>query len=109
MRNIKKFILLVFVILLTGCTNYDMSMKIDKDKSMLFSITILSDNQNEISNGIIILKEKYEKYGFVVSEYNQGNGYGVVMTKKFDDIDDISFGKRSDEFDLLYFYNNDYD
>ena len=56
MRNIKKFILLVFVILLTGCTNYDMSMKIDKDKSMLFSITILSDNQNEISNGIIILK-----------------------------------------------------
>ena len=44
MRNIKKFILLVFVILLTGCTNYDMSMKIDKDKSMLFSITILSDN-----------------------------------------------------------------
>ena len=75
MRNIKKFILLVFVILLTGCTNYDMSMKIDKDKSMLFSITILSDNQNEISNGIIILKEKYEKYGFVVSEYNQGNGY----------------------------------
>jgi len=109
MKKIKYILLLFLVVLLTGCSKYNMSMKIDKDKRMDFIITILSNYENSnITNNINIYKEKLEQYGYSVNEYNVENKYGMVISKKFDNIDDISNGKRNEEFDLLYLYKNDY-
>jgi len=109
MGKIKKLILFIFVIFLTGCSSYDMSMEISKNKEMDFVITILSGYENsELADSVSIYKEKLEQYGFSVSEYNEDNKYGMIISKKYDNIDKISNGKRSEEFDLLYFYNNDY-
>lgn len=109
MKKIKCLLILIMLFFITGCSSYDMSMKIEKDKSMRYSVTILSDYySNDLANNISIYKQKYEQYGYFVEEYNQNNKYGMIISKKFDNIDDISYGKRSDEFDLLYLYNDGY-
>ena len=107
MKNVKKILLILFVFLLSGCSGYNMSMDINKDKSMDFSVTITS--VDDVTGNINTLKEKYEKYGYTISEYNSDDGNGIKIYKHFDSIDDIANGKRADEFDLLYFYNNNYD
>ena len=107
MKNMKKILLILFVFLLSGCSSYNMSMDINKDKSMDFSVTIMS--VDDVTGNINTLKEKYEKYGYTISEYNSNNENGIRIYKHFDSIDDIANGKRADEFDLLYFYNNNYD
>lgn len=110
MKKVKRFLILIMLILLTGCSNYDMVMEIDKNKSMDFSITILSDTVDEnISKNISVYKEKLEGYGYLVSEYNKDNKYGIIISKKYDNIDKVSLGKRSEEYNLLHFYSNDYD
>ena len=101
---------MLFMFFLTGCSSYEMNMEINKDKSMNLSITILSNSDDvSISDNVSLLKDKLEQYGFNVSEYNNEDNYGLVINKYYDNIDDISYGLRKDEFDLLYFYNNDYD
>lgn len=110
MKKIKLFLVMLFMFFLTGCSSYEMNMEISKDKSMNLSITILSDYEDVIiSDNISLLKDKLEQYGFNVSEYDNEDNYGLVINKYYDNIDDISYGLRKDEFDLLYFYNNDYD
>ena len=110
MKKIRKYFMLLLIIFLTGCSSYDMSMKIGKDKTMDYSVTVLSNSPNsEFANSVAKYKEKLEKYGYSVDEYNQENKYGMIITKHYDDIDDISLGKRDEEFNLLYFYDNEYD
>jgi len=109
MKKIRYVLMLILLFLITGCSEYNMSMKIDKDKSMEYKVSILSNSYNHtLMNNISVYKEKFEQYGYVVEEYNQNDKFGMIITKQFDDIDEISFGDRSEEFDLLYFYNNDY-
>lgn len=110
MKKIKLFLVMLFMFFLTGCSSYEMNMEINKDKSMNLSITILSNSDDvSISDNVSLLKDKLEQYGFNVSEYNNEDNYGLVINKYYDNIDEISNGLRKDEFDLLYFYNNDYD
>lgn len=110
MEKMKCFIGLMLLLFITGCSNYNMSMKIDKDKSMDYTLTILSNYYNDTLNkNISIYKEKFEQYGYLVEDYNIDNKYGMIISKKFDNIDDISYGKRSDEFNLLYLYTDGYD
>lgn len=109
MKKLKCFLTLILLFFITGCSNYNMTMKIDKDKSMIYTVTILSNGYNStLANNISIYKEKYEQYGYSVKEYNQDNKYGMVISKVFDNIDDIAQGKRSDEFNLLYLYEIGY-
>ena len=49
MKKIKYLIVALFLILLTGCSGYDMSMSINKNKSMDLSINIVSTSKEEIS------------------------------------------------------------
>ena len=108
MRIIKVFLILILLILITGCSNYDMTMKISKDKRVDYSLTILS-NSNDFNEEITSYKEKFEQYGYLVEEYKSDNKYGMIVSKKFDNIDNISNGKRSEEFNLLYLYSDGYD
>lgn len=109
MRKIKYLIVGLFLILLTGCSSYDMSMSINRNKSMDLSINIVSTSKEEISKYIDSLKEKYEVNDFKVEEFTRDNNYGIRITKHYDNIDNNSFAERTDKFDLLYLYNNDYD
>lgn len=109
MKKIKYLIVGLFLILLTGCSSYDMSMSINKNKSMDLSIYIVSTSSEEISKYIDSLKEKYESNDFNVEEFTKDNNYGIRISKHYDNIDNNSFAERTDKFDLLYLYNNDYD
>ena len=109
MKKIKYLIVGLFLILLTGCSSYDMSMSINKNKSMDLSINIVSTSKEEISKYADSLKEKYEVNDFKVEEFTRDNNYGIRITKHYDNIDNNSFAERTDKFDLLYLYNNDYD
>lgn len=109
MKKIKYLIIALFLILLTGCSSYDMSMSINKNKSMDLSINIVSTSKEEISKYVDSLKEKYEVNDFKVEEFTRDNNYGIRITKHYDNIDNNSFAERTDKFDLLYLYNNDYD
>ena len=86
-----------------------MSMSINKNKSMDLSIYIVSTSSEEISKYIDSLKEKYESNDFNVEEFTKDNNYGIRISKHYDNIDNNSFAERTDKFDLLYLYNNDYD
>ena len=109
MKKIKYLIVALFLILLTGCSSYDMSMSINRNKSMDLSINIVSTSSEEINKYIDTLKEKYESNDFKVEEFTRDNNYGIRITKHYDNIDNNSFAERTDKFDLLYLYNNDYD
>ena len=109
MKKIKYLILSLFLILLTGCSSYDMSMTINKNKSMDLSINVISTSSEEINKFVDNLKEKYESNDFKVEEFTRDNNYGIRITKHYDNIDNNSFAERTDKFDLLYLYNNDYD
>lgn len=109
MKKIKYLIVALFLILLTGCSSYDMSITINKNKSMDLSIYIVSTSSEEISKYIDSLKEKYESNDFNVEEFTKDNNYGIRISKHYDNIDNNSFAERTDKFDLLYLYNNDYD
>lgn len=109
MKKIKYLIVALFLILLTGCSSYDMSMSINRNKSMDLSINIVSTSSEKINKYIDTLKEKYESNDFKVEEFTRDNNYGIRITKHYDNIDNNSFAERTDKFDLLYLYNNDYD
>lgn len=109
MKKIKYLIVGLFLILLTGCSSYDMSMSINRNKSMDLSINIVSTSSEEINKYIDTLKEKYESNDFKVEEFTRDNNYGIRIIKHYDNIDNNSFAERTDKFDLLYLYNNDYD
>lgn len=109
MKFIKRILTLTLIILITGCSNYEMTMKIGKDKSMEYSIMITSNSyNNEIASNISFYKEKLEPHGYTISEYNTNNQYGIIISKYFENIDTISNGIRSEEYNLLYLYTNDY-
>lgn len=109
MRKIKYLIIAVLLMLITGCSNYDMSMKINKNKSMEFTLTILSDDNSEIEEEFLNYKNVLEQHNYFIERYNIDNKYGVIITKFFDNIDDVSKAKKDEEFNLLYMYNNDYE
>ena len=87
MRKIKYYLVLLLIFFITGCSSYDMSMKISEDKSMVYTLTILSNSYNSaLASNISIYKDKFEQYGYFVSEYNDGNKYGMIVTKEFDNM-----------------------
>lgn len=109
MKKIKYLISVLLIVLLTGCTNYDMSMNINKNKSMDLSISIMSSSKSELDSYIDNLKSKYQDNGFTILEFTSDNNYGIRISKHYDNIDNNSFAERSEEFDLLYLYDNEFD
>ncbi len=92
----KKFIYLfsifVFLFSATGCVRYQGNMEIKKDKSMSFSINYGLDSSIFGENAKISDEEKsnFEKQGFTVSDYSDGNYKGVTLTRKVKNIDSVS-------------------
>ena len=93
MKKKFKIIISLFVIfLLTGCVNYDVTMQVNKDKSM--NLTIIEstadeyfdeDSEEEKEN----LKQ-YEKAGFYIEKFKEDGKTGYKLTKKINNIDNVS-------------------
>lgn len=96
------------VLFITGCSSFDMNMSIKNNREMDYSIKVLSKGNYNFEEKVIELKNKLGD-SYEVSLYNE-NGYssGISISKHYSDIDYISLGERSEEYNLLYFYNNPY-
>lgn len=96
------------VLFITGCSSFDMNMSIKNNREMDYSIKVLSKGNYNFEDKVIELKNKLGD-SYEVSLYNE-NGYssGISISKHYSDIDYISLGERSEEYNLLYFYNNPY-
>ena len=91
MKNkIGLFLSILCVILVTGCVNYNVSMHINKDKSMEYSIIFMMNpevySKTDIRNELEIIKFN----GFDVEEYTNGVFRGYRFTTTIEDIDDYS-------------------
>ena len=99
MKKIKQLLLLVVcVFMLSGCVKEHFSMTINKDKSMNLEVeALVSDKFMEQMNSsedsefsMTDDASSLEKQGFTVSPKSE-NGYsGYVVSKKFNNIDDLS-------------------
>ena len=98
----------MMVLFITGCSSFDMNMSIKNNREMDYSIKVLSKGNYNFEDKVIELKNKLGD-SYEVSLYNE-NGYssGISISKHYSDIDYISLGERSEEYNLLYFYNNPY-
>lgn len=109
MKKIKVFLLSIFFVLLTGCSNYEMTMNINKNKSMNLSLIVFTEtNYDNLISEPSLQLDKLEKNGYSVKEYIIDNKNGLIISKEIDNIDSISNGKKNTEFNLLYFYNDEY-
>ena len=98
----------MMVLCITGCSSFDMNMSIKNNREMDYSIKVLSKGNYNFEDKVTELKNKLGD-SYEVSLYNE-NGYssGISISKHYSDIDYISLGERSEEYNLLYFYNNPY-
>ena len=96
MKKLKYFVLLCLVaIISTGCVKYNATMKINKDKSMDFTIIYALDKSLMSMGGesSSLKEEDFEevkKAGYTVEKYSQDNYEGFKMTKKISNIDEVS-------------------
>ncbi len=91
MKNLKRFILvIVSVLLLSGCVKYNATLKIAKDKSMDFEVEMLLSKQLGEDVMSQMSTDEYEKLGFKRTNVTEGDYSGYKLTKTFKNIDDIS-------------------
>ena len=108
-KSCKFLCFMLIVFMMTGCMKFQTDMKINKDKSMDFTLTYAIANslveqakQAATSNNENLDNEslkELEKQGFKTEEYSDSSMTGIKLSKTFNNIDDISSEKEVD-FDL---------
>ena len=89
MKRIKNFLMILIVLLLSGCVKYDLTMGVNTDKSI--TITLISAVQKDYytdDNGET--KNTYEQKGFNVTQYEDDTYKGYKLSRRYDSIDNIS-------------------
>ena len=93
-KTMKLLSLLAVVVLMSGCVKYDIGMEIGKDKSVNVAIisaidsTLMGNEQTVDEDEIKALEDK----GFTATKYEDDNWNGYTLTKKYKNIDEISYG-----------------
>ena len=106
------FVLLI-ILFITGCSKFDANMEIKDDKSMEFSILYTYDKNASSNDPANIINEeninKLTSAGFTVENYDVDNNVGIKISKKIDNIDDVSEENKFITYDLfdLPNFNND--
>ena len=93
MKKIGSILMLLTITMsLTGCVKFNAKMEIGKDKSLLYSIVYAFDKSMMQGESLIDddEKENLSKDGFEVEPYSDDKMEGVTVTKKIDNIDDVS-------------------
>lgn len=95
----KKFsyIVMLFLVtfLMTGCVKFDATMDINRDKSMnlsvIYGIDVSNNSDGSYQNVFSDTdREMFKSFGFTFDEYKEEGIRGVRLTKKINNIDDIS-------------------
>lgn len=91
MKNkVMLVVSILFLMIVTGCVNYNASMHINKDKSMSYDIIFMMNGEvyskTDVSNEIEVMKMN----GFTVDDYNSGVFSGYKFHKEIDNIDKYS-------------------
>ena len=114
MNKLKFILILLIVFVLTGCVKYDGNMKINDDGSvellMRYSMQIKNPNEKNINNDaggtfnsdVEVNIDDYEflkKYGYSIEDYtetleNGEEAKGVIISKKFNSLDEITADKK---------------
>ena len=93
MKKIKYLILVsLFAIITTGCVKFNANMNIKKDKSMDFSI-IYAFDKTLLGEERSLKEEEFDevkRQGFSVEKYQEGSYEGFKITKKINNIDEVS-------------------
>ena len=93
MKKLKIMIIaLLLAIVTTGCVKFNVNMDIKKDKSMDFTMIYAFDksliqNGNELKESDL---EEVKKNGFTITRYSDGKFEGFTISKKINNIDDVS-------------------
>ena len=96
MKKLKNFLLLCLVaVISTGCVKYNGLLEIKKDKSMNFTIIYALDKSLMSMGGESegLKEEEFDelkKAGFKVEKYSEGNYEGFKITRKINNIDEVS-------------------
>ncbi len=102
MKNkIGLVISIIFVMLITGCVNYNACVRINKDKSMNYSVIFMVDDELYNSNAIKDSIEVMKHDGLNVSDYFKDGLKGYKIEMQIDNIDKIS-----DTNDVTYVLSN---
>ena len=91
MKKIKITLILILVILLSGCVKYDLQMQVNTDKSFNF-VLIDAMLKEYVGMGTQdkTTKDEYIAKGFEVEDYSDNEYSGLKLTKKYNSIDDVS-------------------
>ena len=76
--------------LLSGCFKNDTTMKINKDKSMNLEVTLTVEDQYKSTLSSNFDSADIEKRGFKVTTINNDDYSGYKITKKYNNIDELS-------------------
>jgi len=94
MKKIKYLIIMgLLSIITTGCVKFNVNMDIKSDKSMNFSIIYAFDKTLMQGEGNSLKESDFEelkKNGFTVTKYQNGNYEGFTISKKINNIDEVS-------------------
>ena len=98
---IPLLLLLVFVMITTGCVKFNANMSIKKDKSMEFTIVYAID-KTMFGESKTLKEEDFAEAkaaGFTITKYTDWNMEGFTLSKSVKNIDDVSSDKDG-EYDL---------
>ena len=93
MKKLRNLLLVLLVVVVTtGCVKFNANMKIKADKSMEFSVVYAFDKSLMGEDNALKEEDMAEpkKCGFEVSKYSEGNYEGFKLTKKIANIDEVS-------------------
>ena len=109
MKKLKRYLLvLISIILLSGCAKNNTTMKINKDKSMNLEVQILVIDESKNTLSANFDSAEIEKRGFKVITTTKDDYSGYKITKKFDNIDELSKGDNN-VVDISKLLNSDFD
>lgn len=90
-KYFKLFSLLLVVVMMTGCVKYNVNMKIDNNKNMKFeAIVAYSEQLGNSYKTTDEEKKEFEKKGFKVEDYKEGDYSGIKLIKTYKNIDKYS-------------------
>lgn len=108
MKGIKRFLLVIIsIILLSGCVKNTITTKINKDKSMNLEIEILTKDEYKNTLSSIINSNSLENRGFKVITTNKNDYSGFKITRKFNNIDELCNASK-DPVDITNILEKDF-
>ncbi len=106
MKNFKKIIIICLFMLMSGCYKQDTVITINADKSIDLNIKILSKRALD-DNIYFENKDIYDERGLIIEKIQDKEFNGYQITKKYDNIDELSI-KTDVEINLNEYLNKEF-